>query len=71
MPSGFEWSTVDLQDPRQLDEVYSLLSAHYVEDDAGFSRLNPVYSCSAIVSALNTSILNSDCVIRGRRYDGH
>jgi len=29
---GFEWVTMDLNDEKQLEEVYDLLSNHYVED---------------------------------------
>lgn len=35
--SGFEWDTIDLDDDKQLDEVYQLLYENYVEDlDATF-----------------------------------
>lgn len=33
MPSGFEWSNVDVSDESQRNEVYELLAANYVEDD--------------------------------------
>jgi glycylpeptide N-tetradecanoyltransferase len=37
MYPGFEWVTMDLEDSKQLDEVYELLTNHYVEDkDATF-----------------------------------
>ncbi|KIY72059.1 N-myristoyl transferase [Cylindrobasidium torrendii FP15055 ss-10] len=37
LPKDFEWSTIDINDPNQLKEVYDLLSLHYVEDhDASF-----------------------------------
>ncbi|KAF1934259.1 N-myristoyl transferase [Didymella exigua CBS 183.55] len=37
MYPGFEWVTMDLEDAKQLDEVYDLLTNHYVEDkDATF-----------------------------------
>lgn len=29
---GFEWVTMDLEDDKQLDEIYTLLEGHYVED---------------------------------------
>ncbi|ETP29011.1 hypothetical protein F442_21750 [Phytophthora nicotianae P10297] len=32
MPSGFTWSTLDVMDPFQANEVYELLSKNYVED---------------------------------------
>ncbi|KDQ61034.1 hypothetical protein JAAARDRAFT_124146 [Jaapia argillacea MUCL 33604] len=37
LPKDFQWSTIDLNDPNQLKEVYELLSLNYVEDhDASF-----------------------------------
>ncbi|TFK76301.1 N-myristoyl transferase [Pluteus cervinus] len=33
LPTGFEWSVIDINDPAQNKEVYDLLSANYVEDD--------------------------------------
>ena len=35
---GFEWSTLDLQDEKQVAELYDLLSNHYVEDDNAMFR---------------------------------
>ncbi|KAG8738733.1 glycylpeptide N-tetradecanoyltransferase [Ceratobasidium sp. 414] len=32
LPSGYEWSTVDIMEPDQAKEVHELLSANYVED---------------------------------------
>jgi glycylpeptide N-tetradecanoyltransferase len=37
--SGFEWDFLDLTDKSQLDEVYDLLSGHFVEDDGATFRL--------------------------------
>jgi glycylpeptide N-tetradecanoyltransferase len=33
LPDEFEWSTVDVTDSEQLDEVYDLLHHNYIEDD--------------------------------------
>ncbi|KAF7305084.1 Glycylpeptide N-tetradecanoyltransferase [Mycena kentingensis (nom. inval.)] len=33
LPKDFEWSILDITDPKQNQEVYDLLSLHYVEDD--------------------------------------
>lgn len=33
LPAGFVWDTIDIDDPTQNEEVYELLSGHYVEDD--------------------------------------
>ncbi len=32
LPSSYIWSVVDITDEKQLDEVYNLLTNHYVED---------------------------------------
>lgn len=34
------WVTVDVEDPAQLSEVYTLLYDHYVEDDDGMFRFD-------------------------------
>jgi len=36
--TGFEWVTMDLTDEVQLEEVYDLLSNHYVEDAEAMFR---------------------------------
>ena len=33
MPAGFEWCELDVTDPAIIQEVYTLLSENYVEDD--------------------------------------
>jgi glycylpeptide N-tetradecanoyltransferase len=40
MYDGFEWVTMDLDDPKELQEVYELLSAHYVEDKEAMFRFH-------------------------------
>ena len=35
---GFEWCTLDLTDPTELQELYELLNNHYVEDDNAMFR---------------------------------
>lgn len=37
---GFEWVTLDLTDEKQLQELYELLTNHYVEDDNAMFRFN-------------------------------
>ncbi|KAE9405804.1 N-myristoyl transferase [Gymnopus androsaceus JB14] len=32
LPQYFEWTTIDIDDPKQREEVHELLSLHYVED---------------------------------------
>ena len=50
MLEGFEWVTMDLLDERELEEVYDLLTGHYVEDDEAMFRFN--YSLSFLNWAL-------------------
>jgi len=33
LPSAYQWESVDMNDEKQVDEVYNLLTNHYVEDD--------------------------------------
>ena len=40
LPSGYEWSTLDLDKPSELAELHSLLAGHYVEDDDAMFRFN-------------------------------
>ncbi|KAF2755065.1 Glycylpeptide N-tetradecanoyltransferase [Pseudovirgaria hyperparasitica] len=44
MYPGFEWVTMNLEDEKELEEVYDLLSNHYVEDDEAMFRFH--YSSS-------------------------
>ncbi|RKF80099.1 Glycylpeptide N-tetradecanoyltransferase [Golovinomyces cichoracearum] len=47
---GFEWVTMDLTDDKEIDEVFTLLYGHYVEDDGSLFRFN--YSKSFLKWAL-------------------
>jgi glycylpeptide N-tetradecanoyltransferase len=38
MPKGFEWVVMDVNDPVQLQEIYTLLTENYVEDDDNMFR---------------------------------
>ncbi|KAI9767132.1 MAG: glycylpeptide N-tetradecanoyltransferase [Geoglossum simile] len=49
---GFEWVTMDLTQNRQLDEIFELLTGHYVEDDEAMFRFN--YSRSFLNWALKS-----------------
>ena len=40
MPTGFEWSTLDIMDPKQRQELYTLLANNYVEDDDALFRFD-------------------------------
>jgi glycylpeptide N-tetradecanoyltransferase len=50
--ADFEWVTVDLENTKELEEVYQLLSAHYVEDKEAMFRFN--YSPSFLNWALKS-----------------
>ncbi|KAF2876863.1 acyl-CoA N-acyltransferase [Massariosphaeria phaeospora] len=50
MYPGFEWVTMDLEDEAQLEEVYELLTHHYVEDQEAMFRFR--YSPSFLNWAL-------------------
>lgn len=40
MPKGFEWCTLDIADPVQVQEMYTLLTENYVEDDDNMFRFD-------------------------------
>jgi glycylpeptide N-tetradecanoyltransferase len=40
LPKGFVWSPCDMNDPVQVDEVYTLLYENYVEDDDNMFRFD-------------------------------
>lgn len=50
MPAGFEWCSLDVLDPAQLEEVYVLLTENYVEDDDNMFRFD--YSKDFLMWAL-------------------
>ncbi|KAI5285134.1 glycylpeptide N-tetradecanoyltransferase [Ascosphaera aggregata] len=49
---GFEWATLDLDQEKQLKELYELLAGHYVEDVNAMFRFN--YSTSFLNWALKS-----------------
>lgn len=40
VPAAFEWCDVDLEDPIQIEQVYTLLYENYVEDDDNMFRFD-------------------------------
>jgi glycylpeptide N-tetradecanoyltransferase len=46
LTEGFEWDTINLENPEELKEVWELLNGHYVEDDEAMFRFN--YSSSIL-----------------------
>lgn len=51
LPAGYEWVTIDLNNDDEANEVYQLLSNHYVEDTEGKFRFD--YSINFLRWALN------------------
>jgi len=58
MPAGFEWSSLDINDPEQLDELYVLLNENYVEDDDNMFRFD--YSKDFLMWALTPPKYNPE-----------
>ncbi|KAH7912225.1 N-myristoyl transferase [Hygrophoropsis aurantiaca] len=50
LPKDFEWAVMDINDPKQIKEVYDLLSLNYVEDDDASFRFQ--YSAEFLEWAL-------------------
>ncbi|EIW85083.1 N-myristoyl transferase [Coniophora puteana RWD-64-598 SS2] len=50
IPKEFEWSVLDINDPKEIKEVYDLLSLNYVEDDDASFRFQ--YSAEFLEWAL-------------------
>lgn len=61
MPNGFEWSTLDIQDEDQLEELYVLLANNYVEDDGAYFRFD--YSKEFLQWALSPPGYSSDFLL--------
>mmetsp|Transcript_22459 Transcript_22459/g.53002 ORF Transcript_22459/g.53002 Transcript_22459/m.53002 type:complete len:422 (+) Transcript_22459:286-1551(+) len=61
MPAGFEWSTVDVMDPEQKQELYTLLANNYVEDDDALFRFD--YSKEFLVWALTPPGYSADLLL--------
>jgi glycylpeptide N-tetradecanoyltransferase len=40
LPAGYEWYDANIEDEKDLNEVYSLLRDHYVEDDDNMFRFD-------------------------------
>jgi len=40
LPNGFEWDTVDINNKKDLEELYNLLNENYVEDDDNMFRFD-------------------------------
>ena len=51
LPPGFQWDTLQLDDPLVLKELYILLNENYVEDDDNMFRFD--YSPEFLAWALN------------------
>jgi len=61
MPIGFEWSTLDIMDPEQREELYVLLANNYVEDDDALFRFD--YSKAFLEWALTPPGYTNDLLL--------
>ena len=61
MPAGFEWCSIDLADPAQLQEMYNLLTENYVEDDDCTFRFD--YSPEFLLWALTPPGFYPDLIV--------
>jgi len=61
MPIGFEWSTLDIMDPEQREELYILLANNYVEDDDALFRFD--YSKAFLEWALTPPGYTNDLLL--------
>lgn len=68
MPSGFEWSDVDVNDESQRTELYNLLANNYVEDDDALFRFD--YSRDFLVWALTPPGYRSEFLFGVRTASG-
>ena len=50
MPAGFEWCSMNVLDPQEIVEIYTLLNENYVEDDDNMFRFD--YSVAFLQWAL-------------------
>ena len=67
LPAGYRWVELDLNDEQDLDEVYTLLKEHYVEDNDGKFRFD--YSKVFLQWALNPPDGKSDWLVGVRHGD--
>lgn len=40
LPEGFEWVTMDIEDKASMNDIYTFLRDHYVEDSEGIFRFD-------------------------------
>ncbi|KAJ3094482.1 hypothetical protein HDU96_001659 [Phlyctochytrium bullatum] len=59
LKDGFEWCTLDINDPVQIKEVYELLTLNYVEDDDAMFRFD--YSAEFLKWWVLFSLFEWDC----------
>jgi len=70
LPGNFEWCSCDMTDPTTVDEVYTLLTQNYVEDDDNMFRFD--YSREFLAWALMPPGYRRDwhVGVRGKKKDG-
>lgn len=57
MPAGFEWCLIDVHDSAQIQEMYTLLTENYVEDDDCQFRYQSTVFVFVLVSLSSLVIL--------------
>lgn len=60
LPAAYEWVTMDLTSKEEMQEVYSLLSNHYVEDDDARFRFNYSFSFLTWYVSLHLFVISTD-----------
>lgn len=58
IPAGYRWANVNIEDPKECEEVYNLLTMNYVEDDDNMFRFD--YSVRFLQWALTPPGYNKD-----------
>lgn len=61
LPESYNWCAVDMKDPNQAQELYELLTNHYVEDDGGNFRFD--YSVEFLTWALTPPGYKNDWIV--------
>ena len=70
MPAGFEWCSIDVNDPAQVQEIYNLLNENYVEDDDCMFR-SVLLSVQITTLVLSVAMYFTDSIIRFHSCSGH
>jgi glycylpeptide N-tetradecanoyltransferase len=67
LPDQYYWSVIDLQDPKQLNQVYKLLKNHYSEDEGMRFRFD--YSADFLKWAMNVPGYHPEWIVGVKSKD--